>query len=44
MTSRKSARSYRSRFGRTVLEAENVWFALLTKNTNPIPIHFDADY
>jgi itaconyl-CoA hydratase len=28
---------YRSRFGRTVLEADNVWF-----NTNPI--HFDAQY
>ena len=33
---------YRSRFGRTVLEADNVWFTLLTLNTNPI--HFDADY
>jgi itaconyl-CoA hydratase len=31
---------YRSRFGRTVLEADNVWFTLLTMNTNPI--HFDA--
>ena len=31
---------YRSRFGRTVLEADNVWFTLLTLNTNPI--HFDA--
>src|SRR4029078_11494069 len=31
---------YRSRFGRTVLEADNVWFSLLTLNTNPI--HFDA--
>jgi acyl dehydratase len=33
---------YRSRFGRTVLEADNVWFTLLTLNTNPI--HFDAAY
>jgi acyl dehydratase len=33
---------YRSRHGRTVLEADNVWFALLTMNTNPI--HFDAEY
>ena len=32
---------YRSRFGRTVLEADNVWFSLLTHNTNPI--HFDAE-
>ena len=33
---------YESRFGRTVLEADNVWFTLLTLNTNPI--HFDAAY
>ncbi len=33
---------YRSRYGRTVLEADNVWFTLLTLNTNPI--HFDAAY
>jgi acyl dehydratase len=33
---------YRSRFGRTVLEADNTWFTLLTLNTNPI--HFDAEY
>jgi itaconyl-CoA hydratase len=33
---------YRSRFGRTVLEADNVWFTLLTLNTNPL--HFDAAY
>jgi acyl dehydratase len=33
---------YLSRFGRTVLEADNVWFTLLTLNTNPI--HFDAAY
>jgi acyl dehydratase len=33
---------YRSLHGRTVLEADNVWFTLLTLNTNPI--HFDAEY
>lgn len=33
---------YSSRHGRTVLEADNVWFTLLTMNTNPI--HFDAEY
>jgi acyl dehydratase len=33
---------YRSRHGRTVLEADNVWFTLLTHNTNPI--HFDTEY
>src|SRR5207245_10453221 len=33
---------YRSRFGRPVLEADNVWFTLLTLNTNPV--HFDAEY
>ena len=33
---------YRSRFGRTVLDADNAWFSLLTLNTNPI--HFDAEY
>jgi itaconyl-CoA hydratase len=33
---------YRSRFGRTVLDADNVWFTLLTLNTNPI--HFDSHY
>ena len=33
---------YRSRHGRTVLEADNVWFTLLTHNTNPI--HFDSEY
>jgi itaconyl-CoA hydratase len=33
---------YRSRFGRTVVEADNTWFSLLTMNTNPI--HFDAEY
>lgn len=33
---------YLSRFGRTVLEADNTWLTLLTLNTNPI--HFDAEY
>jgi acyl dehydratase len=33
---------YTSRFGRTILEADNAWFTLLTMNTNPI--HFDAEY
>lgn len=33
---------YRSRHGRTVLEGDNVWFTLLTMNTNPI--HFDSEY
>jgi itaconyl-CoA hydratase len=28
--------------GRTVLAADNIWFTLLTMNTNPI--HFDAEY
>ena len=28
--------------GRTVLDADNVWFSCLTMNTNPI--HFDAEY
>jgi itaconyl-CoA hydratase len=33
---------YRSRLGRTILEADNVWFTLLTMNTNQI--HFNAEY
>jgi len=33
---------YKSRFGRTVLDADNVWFTLLTLNTNPI--HFDYEH
>jgi acyl dehydratase len=33
---------YRSRFGRTVLEADAVAHAMQTMNTNPI--HFDAEY
>ena len=28
--------------GRTVLAADNVWFTLITQNTNPI--HFDQHY
>jgi acyl dehydratase len=31
---------YRSRIGRTVLEADNVWFTALTMNTNEL--HFNA--
>jgi itaconyl-CoA hydratase len=33
---------YRSRFGRTVTEADNVWFTCLTMNTNEI--HFNEPY
>ena len=33
---------YRSRLGRTVTEADNTWFTLLTMNTHPI--HLDAEY
>ena len=33
---------YRSRFGRTVLDADAVAHAMQTMNTNPI--HFDAEY
>ena len=33
---------FRSRFGRTVTETDNVWFTCLTMNTNPM--HFDAAY
>ena len=33
---------YRCRLGRTVTEADNIWFTLLTNNTNQI--HFNADY
>ena len=33
---------YRCRLGRTVTEADNIWFTLLTVNSNPI--HFDAHY
>ena len=33
---------YRSRLGRTVSEADNTWFTLLTCNTNQI--HFNSDF
>jgi acyl dehydratase len=33
---------YEHPLGRTVLAADNVWFTLLTQNTNPI--HFDRHY
>jgi acyl dehydratase len=33
---------YEHRPGRTVLEADNAWFTLLTMNTHPL--HFDAAY
>jgi itaconyl-CoA hydratase len=33
---------YRHPLGRTVTQADNIWFTLLTVNTNPI--HFDAAY
>lgn len=33
---------YRHPLGRTISEADNTWFTLLTMNTNPM--HFDARY
>jgi itaconyl-CoA hydratase len=33
---------YRHSLGRTVLATDNIWFTLLTMNTNPI--HFDSAY
>lgn len=33
---------YQHPLGRTILSADNVWFTLLTQNTNPI--HFDHAY
>ncbi len=33
---------YRCRYGRTVTEADNIWFTLLTNNTNQI--HFNDEY
>ena len=33
---------YRSRFGRTVTRADNIWFTCLTMNTNPM--HFEEPY
>lgn len=34
--------TFRHPLGRTVLAADNIWFTLLTQNTNPI--HFDHAY
>lgn len=34
--------TYEHRPGRTISEADNTWFALLTMNTHPL--HFDAEY
>jgi itaconyl-CoA hydratase len=33
---------FRSRFGRTITDTDNVWFTCLTMNTNPM--HFDVPY
>ncbi|HEY6350669.1 MAG TPA: MaoC family dehydratase [Candidatus Angelobacter sp.] len=33
---------YQHQLGRTILAADNIWFTLLTQNTNPI--HFDRAY
>lgn len=33
---------YRSRIGRTITQADNIWFTLLTNNTNQI--HFNEHY
>lgn len=33
---------YNHPLGRTVLQADNVWFTLLTLNTNPV--HFEAAF
>jgi len=33
---------YEHPLGRTILDADNVWFSCLTMNTNPI--HFDGEY
>ena len=33
---------YRSRFGRTVTQTDNIWFTCLTMNTNPM--HFDEPF
>ena len=33
---------YRHQLGRTILATDNIWFTLLTMNTNPI--HFDHAY
>jgi itaconyl-CoA hydratase len=34
--------TYRSRLGRTITETDNIWFTLLTLNTNPM--HFNDEY
>ena len=34
--------TYEHRPGRTISEADNTWFTLLTMNTHPV--HFDAEY
>jgi acyl dehydratase len=33
---------FRSRFGRTITDTDNIWFTCLTMNTNPM--HFDVPY
>jgi itaconyl-CoA hydratase len=33
---------YEHPFGRTITQADNIWFTCVTMNTNPI--HFDAEY
>jgi itaconyl-CoA hydratase len=33
---------YEHPLGRTVLDADNIWFSCLTMNTNPV--HFDGEY
>ena len=33
---------YEHPFGRTIIDADNIWFTCLTMNTNPI--HFDSEY
>ena len=33
---------FRSRFGRTVTQTDNIWFTCLTMNTNPM--HFDEPF
>jgi acyl dehydratase len=33
---------YRSRIGRTITDADNMWFTLITNNTNQI--HFNTEY
>ena len=38
----KAGDVYEHRPGRTIVEADNAWFTLLTMNTNPL--HFDAAY